>query len=81
MTGLETILSQINNDARQEADELLASAKEKAGAILAFAKEEADKKTQDILKTVRKKPRIYGRGPLPPPSSHAATPCLLLSSK
>ena len=55
MTGLETILSQINNDARQEADELLASAKEKAGAILAFSKEEADKKTQDILENGEKK--------------------------
>lgn len=55
MTGLETILSQIDSDARQEAEGLLAAAKGKADEILAAAKEEAAKKAQDILQNGEKK--------------------------
>ena len=55
MTGLEAILSQIENDARQEADELLSDAKAKAEEILAAAKEEAAKKSQEILQEGEKK--------------------------
>ncbi len=49
MTGLETILSQIETDARQEADECLAKAKTEAGGFLRDAQEEAARKTQAIL--------------------------------
>ena len=55
MTGLEAILSQIESDARQEADELLSSAKAKAEEILTAAKDEAMKKSQDILQEGEKK--------------------------
>lgn len=49
MTGLETILSQIDNDARLEADALLSEAKAKAEAISEAARQEAAGKTQEIL--------------------------------
>lgn len=55
MTGLETILSKINDDARQEADTLLTDAKKKADEILAAAKEDAAGKTQAILQNGEKK--------------------------
>ena len=55
MTGLEAILSQIEGDARQEADDLLTNARAKAEEILAGAKEEAAKKSQDILQEGEKK--------------------------
>ena len=55
MTGLEAILSQIESDARQEADELLSSAKAKVEEILVNAKEEAAKKSQEILQEGEKK--------------------------
>ena len=55
MTGLEAILSQIESDARQEADELLTDAKAKAEEILVNAKEEAAKKSQEILQEGEKK--------------------------
>ena len=55
MTGLEAILSQIEMDARQEAEELLTNAKAKAEEILAEAKEEAAKRSQEILQEGEKK--------------------------
>lgn len=49
MTGLETILSQISEDARQEADEQIAAAKAEADEILKAAREEADRNSQAAI--------------------------------
>lgn len=55
MTGLETILSQIDSDARREAEELLSDAKEKAARIVDGAKAEATAKTQSIIQDGEKR--------------------------
>ncbi len=55
MTGLENILSQIEGDAKQEADELLSAARKKADELLSEAREEAAGKTQAILQEGERK--------------------------
>lgn len=49
MTGLETIISQIESDAQREAEGQLTDAKAEAEGVLLAAKEEAAKRAQDIL--------------------------------
>lgn len=49
MTGLETILNQINDDAKREADEQLAAAKIEADKIIAEAKQQAAKLSAEII--------------------------------
>lgn len=49
MTGLETILNQINEDARREADEQTAAARAEADEIIAAAKEQAAKAAAEII--------------------------------
>ncbi len=49
MTGLETILSQIQDDAQREAEEQLSAAKSEAAKILEAAKAEAQQKSQAVL--------------------------------
>ncbi len=55
MTGLEAILSQIQNDARQEADEILAAANAKVEEILDSAKKAAEDSSRTILQEGEKK--------------------------
>ncbi len=55
MTGLETILSQIDSDAQQEASGRLEAAREEAEKLLAAAKEEAAQRSQAILQEGEKK--------------------------
>ncbi len=50
MTGLETILNQINSDAREEADRQLEAARSQAHEILEAAKADAAAKSQAVLK-------------------------------
>ncbi len=49
MTGLESIIKQIEGDAQQEADGILREAKAKADKAIAEAKEEAKRQTDAIL--------------------------------
>ncbi len=49
MTGLENILSQIDSDARQEAEEQLEAAKAQAAQILEAAKAQADEASKSLL--------------------------------
>lgn len=49
MTGLEQILSQIDQEARVEAEEKLSAAREKAEGILAAAKAQAGQDAQGVL--------------------------------
>lgn len=49
MTGLESILSQIDGDAKREAEEQLSAAREEAGKILEAAREAAAQKASAIL--------------------------------
>lgn len=49
MTGLETIISQIESDAQREADGQLADARAEAEGVLQAAKQEAEKRARDIL--------------------------------
>lgn len=50
MTGLETIISQIAQDAKAEADELLAQANASASELTENAKLEAEKQTAAVLR-------------------------------
>lgn len=49
MTGLESILSQIDSDARTESEDLLSAARAKAEGLTAKAREEASQKAKAML--------------------------------
>lgn len=55
MTGLESILSQIAGDARQEAEDLLSNARVEADKIKEAAKEHASKEAQAVITDGEKK--------------------------
>ena len=54
MTGLEKIINQIQEDARRDADAVIAQAKENADEILTQARADAQKLQEEILKKSEK---------------------------